>query len=304
MFFTNGLKAKVMSTELIIEANVSKKTLFEALEIVKNFEKKYSAYDDESLLSQINKAAGIEPVTCTKEDMDIFQKALAFAKKSQGIFDPTIGSLTQGVYGFGTQKEKIPTSKELQITKKLVDYRKIDITDNTIYLQEKDMRLDLGGIGKGYIADQVVHFLQQRNATKVLVNVGGELVMFGKHYAIGIQHPFAQKNIAIVHSKKSNLSISTSGDYERYIGSREYHHILDHKSARQQHYYSSLTLLKDGIEATLLDAVATIAFNTPPEKLQQVATQYNVAIFAVTPTQEIYIKNCTDLNIQKITYYS
>ena len=137
-----------MSTELLIESNVSKKILFECLDLAKEFENKYSAYKDSSLLSRINKASGKEAVECNDEDLEIFQKAMKIAKLSDGAFDPTIGILTQGIYGFGTKNQKIPSSSELQKAKKLVNYEFVDIKNNKIFLTKDGMRLDLGGIGK------------------------------------------------------------------------------------------------------------------------------------------------------------
>ena len=278
-----------MSTELIIEANVSKKVLFEALELVRAFEARYSAYKEDSLVGQINAQAGISPVTCSDEELEIFEKALEIAKRSNGAFDPTIGALTQGLYGFGTNHANVPNAKELKKYKKLVDYNKMKICNNEVFLQLKGMRIDLGGIGKGYIADKVMRFLQSRGATKILVNAGGEIITYGKKFRIGIQNPFQDGLIGVIQSPKEALSVSTSGDYERFINSKEHHHILDNNSAKQNHFYRSITLLKSGVEATWLDGVATVVFNAPPQQLQAMAEKYEVAIIAITPKQEIFM---------------
>jgi len=299
-FFEHGIKTTVMSTELLIEADVSKKVLFECLDLAKAFEAKYSAYKNSSLLSSINNAAGKFAIECEKEELEIFEKALEMATLSDGLFDPTIGALTQGLYGFGTHKEKIPSKAELAYTKALVSYRLVKISDNEIYLPKRGMKFDLGGIGKGYVGDKIIEYLQEKGATKGLVSVGGEVCSFGREHTIAIKNPFEEGNIALINTNKEMISISTSGDYERYIGSKENHHILDHKSARQNHYYSSVTIIKNGLECTTLDGVATVVFNSKPEELQAIAQKFHIAIISISPEKKIAFENFTDLEIKNL----
>jgi len=303
-FFRHGLKAKVMSTELIMEANVSKKILFEALDRVHEFEDTYSAYKESSLLSKINKNAGIKAVFCNEYEIELFQRALEMAEISQGVFDPTIGVLTQGTYGFGKLEAKVPSQRELQEVKELVNYHDLSVSSDEVYLKKKGMRLDLGGIGKGYIAQKITNYLQERGATKVLVNVGGEICTIGKEYNIAIQDPYSAQNIAVIKTKSSALCISTSGDYERFIGSKQNHHILDNKTAVQNHYYSSITIIQNGEDATLLDAVATMVFNTPPEHLCKLATKYKIAIIAIVEDGELIFENFKSLEIRALELYA
>ena len=303
-FFSKGLKAKVMSTELIIEANVSKKVLFEALDLVKAFEAKYSAYKPDSLLSQINKASGENAVQCSEIELEIFSHAIKIAKQSNGFFDPTIGVLTQGTYGFGTNRAKLPSKTELLKQKKLVNYNDCIINDESIFLQKKGMRLDLGGIGKGYIADKIMDFLIENGATKVLLSVGGEICSYGKKYNIALQNPFSKQNIAVIKTSKQMLSISTSGDYERFITSKENHHILDNTTAKPNHYHSSITIIKDGLYGATLDAVATIAFNSKQEDLYALAKKFEVAIIAISPQKSLQIENFSGLSIESFEMFS
>ena len=303
MLFDKALRATVMTTELLVNSNVSKKILYKSLNIAKEFEYKYSAYKNDSLLSKINNASGIEAIKCTKDEALIFQKALEIATLSDGKFDPTIGALTQGLYGFGTNSSKIPKARELDKIKKLVNYKLLDINKNEIYLKQKGMKLDLGGIGKGYVADIIIKHLLDSGASRALVSVGGEICCFGKKYNIAIKNPFSNDNIAIIKSSKNPISISTSGDYERYIGSKEHHHILDSKSAKQNHYYSSVTLIKNTIDATMLDGVATIIFNSPEDELKILADKFNIAIIAITPQKKIIFENFSTIDIECFEIY-
>ncbi len=301
--FEKALRTTVMSTELLIRANVSKKVLYECLEIAKEFERTYSAYREDSLLSKINQASGLKSVTCSDEELEIFKIALQMAEISKGAFDPTIGALSQGLYGFGTKNPKIPSTSELLKSKSLVDYRCMQIDKNEIYLQNRGMRLDLGAIGKGFVADKIIRHLLSKDATRALVSVGGEICSFGKKYNIAIRDPFSQDNIGVIKSSKKLLSISTSGDYERFIGSKENHHILDNSSAKSNHYYSSVTIIKNGADATTLDGVATVVFNASKDRLKEIAQQFGVAIIAITPQKEIVFENFSDIDIEALELY-
>ncbi len=303
-FFQTALKATVMSTEVLVQSNVSKKILFECLDIARAFEAKYSAYKEDSLLNKINKNAGVKSVQCEKEELYIFEKALEIAKLSNGKFDPTIGVLTQGAYGFGLKNSKIPSKEELKRKKELVDFRFFKMNDKSIYLSKKGMRLDLGGIGKGYVADIIIQHLIERGATKALVSVGGEICSFGKNYNIAIKNPFYDKNFAVIKTSKEPISISTSGDYERFIGTKENHHILDSKSAKPNHFYSSVTLIKNGMDVTTLDGAATILFNSQADELQEVSNKFGVATIAITSQKKILFENFENLNIKNIELYT
>ena len=304
LFFENGIKAKVMSTQLMIEANVSKKVLFGALDFAKEFEERYSAYKESSLLCRVNANAGVKAIVCNEYELELFTTALEMAEASEGIFDPTIGVLSQGLYGFGKESARVPTQKELESVKKLVNYKNFIVTKSEVYLKEKGMKLDFGGIGKGFVADKIAQMLFAHNAGKFLLNVGGEIVSFGKKYNIAIKDPHSQKNLAVIKTSKKALSISTSGDYERYISSKENHHILDHKTAKQNHYYSSVTLIKNGIESTLLDAVATFVFNSKRELLKGIAQKFGVALVVVTGEGEVFFENFRGLDIEGVELFS
>jgi len=304
-FFSKGLKANVMSTELIIEANVSKSVLYKALKYAKEFEKRYSAYNPSSFLNTLNDAAGTEALPCSMQDLDIFHQAYNIAALSGGVFDPTIGALTQGLYGFGKKEKKVPTQDEINRVKELVNYKNIEIKDNSILLKKKGMRLDLGGIGKGYVADKIIEILLNSGATKGFVSVGGEIVSFGRNYQFAIKNPFEKNSIsAVIKTSKKALSIATSGDYERFVKSQKHHHILNASTTKQSHYYTSLTLVKNGIDATSLDAITTIIFNSQPEELASLAKKFETIIIAITHNKEILFENFSDSNIDSIEFFS
>jgi len=279
-FFEKALEAKVMSTHLLIRANVSKAILHQAHKIATDFERHYSAYKEDSFLNIINNNAGVKPTPFTEEDYALFRTSIEASKQTDGLFDITIGALSHGAYHFGFANEGKASQKQIETQKKLVNYQNITLTHESIYLKNKGMRLDLGGIGKGYAAKRIAHFLAKYGATKILVDVGGEIVTRGKTYTIALKDPFNEGNIAYIKTSKADMSISTSGTYERFID-EENHHILNTDKGTSPHYYTSMTILQNGWNIDYLDAYATALFNQPPENIRQMADALDIAMITI-----------------------
>jgi len=300
-FFEKALKAKVMSTHLLIRANVSKTILLQAFKIATDFEDRYSAYKPDSFLNTINQHAGISSVPCTLADMHLFHTAMHASKETHGLFDISIGALSHGAYHFGFANQQIVSNKDLKHIQSLVNYHNIVLSDQTIYLKHKGMRLDLGGIGKGYVAKQIALFLAQHGATKILVDVGGEIVTRGKSYTIAIKDPFREGNIAYIKTTKEDTSISTSGSYERFID-KKHHHILDTHKGVSNPYYSAMTILQNSWHIDMLDAYATALFNQPESQLSALSSTLNIALIAIDTQQKIIQKNMNTFTLKSLQF--
>ena len=299
--FEKALEANVMSTTILIRANVSKAILLKAYGIATDFERRYSAYIQDSYLNTINKNAGIQSIACTAEDYKLFHTALEVSKATHGLFDITIGALSHGVYHYGFKNQSLAKKEEVTSVKKLINYKNVLLTPKSIYLKEKGMRLDLGGIGKGYVAKCIALFLEKEGATKLLVDVGGEIVTRGKSYTIALKDPFNKGYIAYIKTSKEDISISTSGDYIRYIDAT-HHHILDTQNGDSQTYYHAMTILQNGWNIELLDAYATALYNLSPQKLIQEYVQLNIASISIDRLGNITLNNTTTLKINNITF--
>jgi len=294
--FEKALEAKVMSTRLLIRANVSGKLLREAYRIATAFEARYSAYRADSFLNRINAAAGKERLPCREDDRALFARCIEASRQSGGAFDITIGALSHGAYRFGFADQGLASAKTIGRQLALVGYEMIDIDDEGIYLPKAGMRLDLGGIGKGYAAREIALFLKARGATKALVDVGGEIVTFGKRYTIALKHPFAEGNIAYLRVSGEPLSISTSGDYERYIGTREHHHILSRDSGRSAGGYSSMSVLRNGFDIDLLDAYATAMFNMDETSIRSQVRALQVGTIIIDKAADLRLDNLSSVD--------
>ncbi|MDQ7047499.1 MAG: FAD:protein FMN transferase [Sulfurovum sp.] len=300
-FFEKALKAKVMSTHLLIRANVSKNILLQAHKIATDFESRYSAYKEDSFLNTINKNAGHTPTPCTEEDYILFDTSLKASRQTHGLFDMSIGALSHGVYHFGFANEAKASSQIIEKQKSLVNYKNIILTPSNIMLKKKGMRLDLGGIGKGYVAKQIALFLEKKGASKILVDVGGEIITRGKSYTIALNDPFSEGNFAYIKTSKEDMSISTSGSYERFID-KENHHILDHRKGISNHYYSSMSILQNGWQIEMLDAYATALFNREKDTLEQHCERLNLSLIAMDNSSQIIKNNIDTLDLKSLKF--
>ena len=290
-----------MSTHLLIRANVPKSILLQAYRIAADFETRYSAYKEDSFLNLINRNAGIKFTSCSDEDMALFRRSIEASEKTDGLFDVTIGSLSHGAYHYGFANERVASPEIIQKQKKLVNYRDLTLKQNSIMLEKRGMRIDLGGIGKGYVAKQIALFLAKAGATKLLVDVGGEIVTRGKSYTIGVKNPFVQGNVAYIKTSKADLSISTSGNYVRFINDAN-HHILNGSEGKSPLYYSSMSILQNGWDIDLLDAYATACFNLPLSKIEKIKERLKIALLIIQNDGTITLMNEDILDLKSLHF--
>jgi thiamine biosynthesis lipoprotein len=220
-----------------------------------------SDFDEDSELSRINRYAGKHLVHISNELKEVLEVSIGVARETQGAFDPTIGALTIGFYGFGRDDIKVRRFNNLNKVKKLVDYRHLRLHDNKAFLEKGGMMLDLGGIGKGFAVDKAVDMLKKRGVTKGSVSISGDLRVFGRDQIIYVKHPRREGFIASFTSGGKDLSISTSGDYERKakVGGKIYHHILIPQVGSSGNDFQSITLVMEN-NSTLTDAYSTALF--------------------------------------------
>lgn len=153
----------------------------------------------------------------------VIERAIYYGNLSGGKFDITIYPVSS-LWDFNNNI--IPSRDEIAEALKNVDYQSIEIEDDSISLHGK--KIDLGGIAKGYIADRLLEYFKQNKTPEGIIDLGGNLVVFGdKYYTVGIKQPFSNTLAATV--KVKNKTVVTSGTYERYISTngKNYHHILD-----------------------------------------------------------------------------
>ena len=126
------------------------------------------------------------------------------------------------MWDFKNNTGTVPDDAAIQEAKRHIGYENVRVDGNTVQLLDPEAAIDLGGIAKGYIADQLKAYLKEQNVPHALINLGGNVLALGSKpdgsdYNIGIQKPFAQNGEAITSVKIKDQSVVSSGIYERYF---------------------------------------------------------------------------------------
>lgn len=245
-------------------------------EVLKKLEDKINELDDmlstgkeTSEVSRLNRGgeAVLSPTMA-----NLVKRSLDIYKKTDGLFDITIYPLME-LWGFPTKNYRVPSEKEIEEKLKLVGSDKIDFNEETrkISFKNKGMEIDFGGIGKGYITDELVKILTDEKVESAIINLGGNVFGFrkkpdGSLWNIAIRDPNEpDKYMAAIRLEDS--AVITSGGYERYFEENGiiYHHILDPRTGKpsESDLKSVSIISKDG---TLADALSTSLFIMGEEK--------------------------------------
>ena len=252
----------ILDTVATITANGSDKVLDGAFELCQDYEKKLSRTIEKSVVYELNNSVGFKEID--DETLKIIERSVYYGELSDGKFDITVLPVSS-LWDFNNQI--IPNKNEIAEALKNVDYEAIEINGNTVNLNGK--QIDLGGIAKGYIADKVKEYLQKNSVTEAIINLGGNVVVFGKEYKIGIQKPFSQEIVANI--VLSNKSVVTSGIYQRYIESdgKIYHHIIDPQTGYGvENELASVTVIGDS--SMDCDALSTVCMLSGTDKATEI----------------------------------
>jgi thiamine biosynthesis lipoprotein len=227
---------------------------------IHRLEELLSTWIPTSELSRVNTSAGKFPVSVSLETMTVVQSAIQAAEMTEGGFNIAIGPAVDAWNVI--EGRRIPTEPELEALRPLIDLMSVHVNagDRTIFLEKTGMRIDVGGIVKGYAADQAVMAMKKAGALAGVVALSGDIKTFGqlpggKKFPVGIQHPRKEGEV-LVFIDLEDEAISTAGDYERFFerdGVR-YHHILDPKTLQPARSCQSVTVIaREGIWADGLD---------------------------------------------------
>src|ERR1700744_1991843 len=253
-----------------------------------------SHYKPESQLSQINQGAAQEPVQVDPELFDLIKLSTHYSIITEGAFDITYASVGH-LYDYPHHVR--PTEEQIKKALPGVNWRNmlLDPEHHTVKFERPGMRIDLGGIGKGYAVDHGIGILQARGFQHALVTAGGDSRIIGdrmgRPWVIGIRNP-DDKDKVVTRIPIVNSAMSTSGDYERFFdeGGVRYHHIIDPRTGHSASKVRSATIL--GPTATETDGMSKTAFVLGPEKALEIINrmpQYD-AVF-VTPEGKILYSN-------------
>ncbi|MBN1895665.1 FAD:protein FMN transferase [bacterium] len=236
-------------------------------------ESRVSAQADSSEMARLSRHSGEEACPVSDTVLVILRTALEVSERSGGAFDVTIGPV-QDLWGFYTDHPQKPDSTDIAAVLDKVDYRMIQVGDGRVRLTRPGMKIDPGGIAKGYVVDAGVQSLMDSGVRAGIVDGGGDLRIFGSHpvnrqWRIGVRHPRPDENSLFGVLSLDGCAVATSGDYERFFmhGRMRCHHILDPQTGYPANGCISVTVTAD--LAMQADAYATAVFVLGPEKGMQ-----------------------------------
>ena len=248
-----------------------------AFDEAKRIEHIMEARKGDGEMERINSATGKTRWTISPELSAVLERTGHFYRLTDGLFDPTIAPV-KWLWDFEGEG-RLPPAQEIREQLTHVGYDRVNLQGSQLVFSDDGIKLDLGGVAKGYAVDRMIDVLKEHGIKEGLVNAGGDIVTFGKKpgkaklpferaepedWKIAVRHPRLNRQIEI---KPAGLpAVATSGDYERYFikdGVR-YHHILDPRTG----YPANLSISVTVWTTTAMDAdiLATAIFALGPEK--------------------------------------
>ena len=191
----------LMGTYAIIDLPSEK--AYQAYRFMKELEEKLSDYIEGSEVSKINRKAGVEPVEVSADTLEVIKKSLWLSELTEGAFDITVGVIT-------IRARRLREISEDE-ARNLVDYKKVRVEGSSVFLEEKGMAIDLGGIGKGFAIQKAYEFIK---TDKGFIAIAGDLRVWGHKRLLAVYNPINGKILTQGYNKK-DLCLSTSGNYRR-----------------------------------------------------------------------------------------
>lgn len=263
----------IMGTEVTVtlwseDAAQGRAAVETVMQEMRRLDKTLSTYIDSSDVSRLNQHAAQKAVPLTEELYYLIERSLYFSRLSGGAFDITYASVGY-LYDYRAQQQ--PGAEEKARLLPAVDYRllQLDADQRTLRYGHADLRIDLGGIAKGYAVDRAIGLLHERGIRHATVSAGGDSRVLGdkqgQPWLVGIKNP--RKNPAdprqvVISLPLEDSAVSTSGDYERYFidadSGERVHHIINPRTGRPADELISVTLL--GPRSLDADALSTTLF--------------------------------------------
>ena len=278
----------------------------------------YNEYDGINNLKTINNNAGIEPVKVEEEIIDLLLLSKEWYYKTNGKCNIALGPVLSIWHDYrdagilDPENAKLPPLSDLENAAKYTDIDKvvIDEENSTVFLAEKNMRLDAGAVAKGYSTELVVMELLDKGYDNFAISSGGNVRVTGqpmisgrKKWGVGIQNPEGNvydpddPSLDIIYV--NDKSVVTSGDYHRTytVDGKKYHHIIDSETLMPAEYFTAVVVIDEN--SGFSDFMSTTLFLTPYEEGLELAEKFDVDAVSIfkdgtikaTPNAKNIMKN-------------
>lgn len=279
------------------EEYTAEQLLDDVFELLNSYNQRFSANDVNSELMQVNHAAGKHPVPVDPELFELIQIGKEQSLLPASHLNIALGPLVQ-TWRIGFADARIPNNTEVAHALSHTDpqFIELDPLNCTVFLAKKGMKLDLGCLAKGYIADKIAEYLKSQHVTSALINLGGNIktigtnVLTGKPWQIGIQDPQQPRGTNLAVLPICNQSVVTSGTYERklHVNGQTYHHILDRDTGYPiETQIASITIISDN---SLDGEIWTTRLygEKPDQLLAHVEQEKHIEALIITNEQHVY----------------
>jgi thiamine biosynthesis lipoprotein len=270
-----------------------------------------SLYLPGSLINQFNSRGVVKMDAHMKA---VVLEAMKIAKESDGAFDITVGALSD-LWGFGpVPHQQVPRKREIKKRLRVTGSRYISVRDNMLVALEKGVKIDCNGIAQGYSVDVVAAFLQARGIDRMMVELGGEIRVSGKHpdkdyWTIGIESPGAIAGDWYPVEKMIRLNdaaVTTSGDYRKFFtaGGKTFGHVIDPRQGRPvNNGIISVTVIAG--DAITADAWDNAFFVMGIENsLEAIRNKPGIEAYMIYKNKEGAIRDTATTGFQKRRVYS
>ena len=230
-----------------------------------------SIYHPDSAISRLNKVAGIRALKVPEHTRRLLELSKVYGELTSGAFDVTVGPVVDLWRPVKGRTPSLPSEDALKAALARVDFRKIEVTEGSAFLTEPGMRVDLGGIGKGYAVDLAWRKCRELGLSNFMFDLGGNIRVSGQagpdsSWSIAIRDPFNKsENLAKVEIP-DQWAVATSGQYERFveIEGRRYGHVIDPRTGYPAAGLAGVTVIAPN--ATMTDGLSTGLFVLGPKR--------------------------------------
>jgi thiamine biosynthesis lipoprotein len=272
---------------------------------VKRIENLISDWIPTTPISEINRNAGIKPIVVSEELYNLVERAIKIAQITDGAFDISYASMDK-IWKFDGSMKEMPSEAAIKESVSKIGYKNIilDKKNSSIYLKLPGMKLGLGGIGQGYIADMVTKLLKSKGVVSGIINVSGDISTWGKQpngnlWKIGIKNPM-NKNKIFAMFPLEDSAVETSGSYEKYVvfNGIRYSHIIDPRTGYPAQGLVSVSVFAKTTE--IADALATGIFVLGKEKGMALVNKLpGISCIMVDDKGKVYASDKIDLKKYK-----
>lgn len=299
VIFTRSSQKPITSKKILLDTYVTitiyspeekaKKVIKNAFSVMAGVEKKLNRFDKSSEISKINNNPG-KPIKVSSLTYKTLKLAKKYNQISNGYYDITVGRIVS-LWDFN--KKKLPDPKDLAKARKTVKPDELLLLKGNRVQISDGMMLDLGSLLKGLAVDIAQRQLEKEGVTQGLITTGSSTTLIGKKaggekWAVGVQHPRKANEILGV-IEGSNITISTSGDYQQYFykNNKRYNHIINPSTGYPQDKFMSVTIIsnKSSVET---DILSTAIFAMGPKKGLAFAKKYNINYVAINNKGSVF----------------